>query len=63
MQKTALTAESWDGGTNRGGYDYDYDYSWVMDQIRTIEAAMSRDKKLLRKLENEVAELKREVQR
>ncbi|CAD6337036.1 unnamed protein product [Miscanthus lutarioriparius] len=56
----ALTAASWDGGgANRGGYDY----CWVMEQVRTIEAAMSRDKKLLRKLNKEVAELKREVQR
>jgi len=55
-----LTAASWDGGgANRGGYDY----CWVMEQVRTIEAAMSRDKKLLRELKKEVAELKREVQR
>ncbi|XP_066369608.1 uncharacterized protein [Miscanthus floridulus] len=59
-QKMPLTAASWDGGgANRGGYDY----CWVMEQVRTIEAAMSRDKKLLRKLKKEVAELKLEVQR
>lgn len=35
-----------------------------MEQVRTIEAAMRRDKKLLRNLKKkEVAELKREVQR
>ncbi|OQU76217.1 hypothetical protein SORBI_3010G112401 [Sorghum bicolor] len=61
QKKALLTAASWDGGeeANRVGYDY----CWVMEQVRAIEAAMSRDKKLLRELKNEVAELKREVQR